>query len=62
MKEIIKQILENEIEQLENNPLYNSLSDYDRGYLDGEHDHCVSLLDKFEIKHNHKYIGTGYDN
>lgn len=56
----LTQILIAEIEMLENNTQYSKLSDYDKGYLDGEHDHCICLLNELGIQHNYTFRGTGY--
>lgn len=60
MEEKLIQLLISEIELLENNSLYSNLSDYDKGYLDGEHDHCICLLNELYVKHNYPLKGTGY--
>lgn len=60
MKEKLIKLLLSELEMLENNPLYDTLSDYDKGYLDGEYDHCICLLYELGIQHDYTFRGTGY--
>ena len=60
MREKLIRILISEIDIIESNPLYKNLSAYEKGYLDGEHDHCICLLNELGVKHNYSFRGTGY--
>ena len=57
----LNQIIEatiREIEELELNMKaehYKSLSQYDIGYLNGEHDRAICLLDQLHVSHNFQF-------